>query len=78
MASIVNFTKISEDQNVVRYSFGFDGSEESRTLVIDKETREINPETGDADYEFRKAGMKIYAMAKSTPGQWPEYGAHVS
>ncbi len=77
MASIVYFRKTSEQPDGVRYVFGFEPEDMTRTLLMDPGTRRAQPEDGDIDYEFQKASRKINAMFDAR-GEWPERGMSAS
>lgn len=77
MASLVYFQRVGEDDQRLRYKFGFDDQNMTRALTLDKGTRRSEPEDGQIDYEFLKASRKING-AFTDEGRWPERGCHAS
>lgn len=77
MAALVYFKKLSEDGNVIVYSFGDDLLDMARNLTMDRGTRRSQPDDGDVDYTFLKASRKINAMYE-TANEWPERGMSAS
>ncbi len=77
MAAIVYFRKISEDPEVVSYSFGGDPAEMTRRLAVVKQDRKSDPDDGNIDYTFLKASRRINSMFEES-NQWPERGMSVS
>ncbi|MQS39442.1 hypothetical protein [Streptomyces katsurahamanus] len=77
MASLVYFRKISESPESVEYLFGFDGSEETRRLMMNTGTRRSLPVDGNINYAFLKASRKINSLYGET-GKWPERGVSAS
>ncbi|MGH3998851.1 MAG: hypothetical protein ACRDTJ_15505 [Pseudonocardiaceae bacterium] len=77
MASLVYFEKVDEDDQRLRYKFGFDDQNMTRTLALDKTTRRSEPDDGQINYEFLKAFQKISGTF-TDEGRWPERGCHAS
>ena len=77
MASLVYFEKIDEDEQEIRYRFGFDDRNPVRSLTMDKATRRSRPDDGRVDHEFLKASRKVNAVFDDT-GRWPGRGLHAS
>lgn len=66
MGMMVTGRKVAEDQDTVRYEFGFD-EDFDRLLTIDKATWEISPEDGRFD-------SAVGAIAAKIKGAWRERG----
>ncbi|MEO3974228.1 hypothetical protein [Streptomyces sp. CAU 1734] len=68
---------MSESADSVEYTFGFDGDETRRRLVVDLGERRPRPVDGEMDHAFTKAWWKISATRRAT-GAWPEAGMSAS
>ncbi|MEU3370809.1 hypothetical protein ACFYM2_03740 [Streptomyces sp. NPDC006711] len=77
MASLVYFKKLSERPGSIRYSFGDDPAEMSRTLTLATDSRTAVPDDGDIDYTYLKASRKINALFDER-NAWPERGMSAS
>ncbi|MFF1354049.1 hypothetical protein [Streptomyces sp. NPDC058297] len=77
MASLVYFKKLSEQPGSIRYSFGDDPTEMSRTLTMATSSRTSAPDDGDIDYTFLKASRKINSLFEER-NDWPERGMSAS
>ena len=77
MAVIVYFSKISEDERSIRYSFGPGPGQMARVLTFDKTTGQPTPQDDRRDHAFLAAARKITAALQDRE-TWPERGMHVS
>jgi hypothetical protein len=75
--SQIFFRKDHEDTETVRYSFGDDFEQFTRTLTVTKESNRYVPDDGSEDRTFRKATWGIAGRFQQS-GQWPDRGSHTS
>ncbi|HEY0641755.1 MAG TPA: hypothetical protein VGD67_29350 [Pseudonocardiaceae bacterium] len=71
------FTKVYEDEFVVRYGFSDEPPDVRRTLTVSKADNRITPDDGNVDREFRAAAMGVNRDLRRT-GEFPQSGQWVS
>ena len=71
------FTKVYEDEFVVRYGFTNEPPEVRRTLTVTKADRSFASDDGVTDGEYKAAAMGVSRDLRRT-GEFPQSGQWVS